>query len=193
VIPRPVRVLTGSMPPSGRSSSTTTLTRTNPCLPRWPPSGRPATRLSGTKWWSPEIYSRVRRSTEEQEHHPRRQVRWNCVRGPQFEFSHHAVLRNSGFLARSELSLTFRGFAAGEAGLRGLCGPESPGVGKKARRVSGLAKPFPGGIPDREQRPVRMSTETGPSLDAPRRPTAINSTKEFSERSRRTAFPGVRR
>jgi hypothetical protein len=36
-------------------------------------------------------------------------------------------------------------------------------VAKNARRVSGLAKPFPGGIPAREQRPVRMSAETGSS------------------------------
>jgi hypothetical protein len=38
-----------------------------------------------------------------------------------------------------------------------------PVTPKNAAPVSGLAKPFPGGIPTREQRPVRMSAETGSS------------------------------
>jgi hypothetical protein len=36
-----------------------------------------------------------------------------------------ACSADSGFLAASESSLTFRGFAAGNAGERGLCRPES--------------------------------------------------------------------
>jgi hypothetical protein len=43
--------------------------------------------------------------------------------------------------------LTFRGFAAGDAGERGLCRPESAGVAKNAAPVSGFVKLFPGGIP----------------------------------------------
>jgi hypothetical protein len=56
--------------------------------------------------------------------------------------------------------LTFRGFAAGDAGERGLCHLESARVAQNATPVSGLVKLFPGGIPAREQRRVRMSAET---------------------------------
>jgi hypothetical protein len=52
-------------------------------------------------------------------------------------------------------------FAGGDAGDRCLCRLESAGVAKNAAPVSGLAKLFPGGIRAREQRPVRMSAETG--------------------------------
>jgi hypothetical protein len=46
---------------------------------------------------------------------------------------------------------------------RGIARSLSPGIGPsrpKCPPVSGLAKLFPGGIPAREQRPVRMSAET---------------------------------
>jgi hypothetical protein len=39
--------------------------------------------------------------------------------------------------------------------------PESARVAQNATPVSGLCKPFPCAIPAREQRPVRMSAETG--------------------------------
>jgi hypothetical protein len=48
----------------------------------------------------------------------------------------------------------------------------SPGIGRYAENaapVSGLTKLFPGRIPSREQRPVRMSAETGSSLANSRR------------------------
>ena len=59
---------------------------------------------------------------------------------------------------------TFRGFAAADAGQRGLCSLESAGVAKNAAQVSGLAKLFPAGISGRERRTVRMSAETRLSL-----------------------------
>jgi hypothetical protein len=63
--------------------------------------------------------------------------------------------------------LTFRGFAAADAGWGGLCRPESVTVAKNARPVSGPAKPFPGKIPACEQRLVRISAETGSSPKCP--------------------------
>ena len=72
-----------------------------------------------------------------------------------------AVLHNTASPAWSEWPLNSRGFAAGHARWRGLCRQESAGVTKDATAVSGLAKLFPGGIPARGQRMVRMSTETG--------------------------------
>jgi hypothetical protein len=51
------------------------------------------------------------------------------------------------------VAIVFNGLAFG-IGAR-LCRPESPGVAKNAAQVSGLAKPFPGGISGHEKRPVR--------------------------------------
>jgi hypothetical protein len=64
-----------------------------------------------------------------------------------------------------ELSLTFRGFGAGDARAASLCRAEYAVVSKNAGAVSGLAKPFPGRNWRREQRPVRLPTETGSSFE----------------------------
>ena len=55
------------------------------------------------------------------------------------------------------------GLAAGDSRGCGLYGPESAGAAKNAAPVSGVAKPFPGGILAGEQRLVRTSVETGSS------------------------------
>jgi hypothetical protein len=65
---------------------------------------------------------------------------------------HHAVLRKSGFLAPSELSLTSRGFGEGGAGEASLCRPESGVAAKNPGAVSALATPFPGRNWPRRQR-----------------------------------------
>jgi hypothetical protein len=77
---------------------------------------------------------------------------------------HHAVLRKDGFLAPVEMSLTSRGFGAGDAKAAGLLRAKYGVVAKNAGPVSGLAKPFPSGNWRREQRQVRCPTETDLSL-----------------------------
>jgi hypothetical protein len=82
---------------------------------------------------------------------------------------------------------------AAAAGMRecGLCRPKSAGVAKNAAAVSGLAKLFPGGIPASEQRPVRMSTETGSSPNGssagpvPFRSTGRAASREINLRQKR--------
>src|SRR5271163_3493578 len=63
-----------------------------------------------------------------------------------------------------ELSLTSRGFGAGDPRTARLCRAKYAVVAKNAGAVSGLAKPFPGRNWRRRQRPVRWPTETGSSL-----------------------------
>jgi hypothetical protein len=61
--------------------------------------------------------------------------------------------------------LIFRGFAAGDPVKARLCHAEHPTVAQNAGPISGLVKPFPGGIPSRERRPVfRLPPELATSL-----------------------------
>jgi len=62
------------------------------------------------------------------------------------------------------MSLTFRGFGERDAREGSLCRANLAVVAKNAGPVSGLFKPFPGGIWRCRQRPVRPPTETGSSL-----------------------------
>ncbi len=89
---------------------------------------------------------------------------------------------------------TLRGFAAGDAGERGRCRPESAHVAGIAAPVSSLNQTFPRGIRAHEQRLVRMSVETGSNSTGGRmRITGSVDTSTVSALIRAPAFAGQNR
>jgi len=58
--------------------------------------------------------------------------------------AHHAFHCKISFARRRELSLDFRGFAAGRTASSGLCAAEGGGVAENLHPVSGRVKRFPG-------------------------------------------------
>src|SRR5271154_1968197 len=79
-----------------------------------------------------------------------RPVAVECVR-------HHAVLRKDGFRAPVEMTLTSRGFGAGDARTASLCRAKYAVVAKNPGPVSGL--------PTFSRQELASRTETGSTLD----------------------------